>query len=499
MLDKISKLSKETAIYAISNSINKLIGFILIPVYAKYIPISDYGVLAVFEITITFLITILNFGIISGHQRFFYIEKENNTYGQFLFSIFISLFVLCGISILIFLINSSTLSKILTGENNYKELFNITMYITFTEILFLLPLQILQFERKPLFYLLLNSVKLLLTLTLTIYFIIYLRMSISGILHARLIGNILITFLSFIIIILPRLKFKINLNKIFITLKYGFPLIFSSISFLIFQMSDRYMLNWLSTQDETGKYSFGLKIANTINLTIIQAIGLSYVPTIYKYENDVNNKRYYSKSLTYYFFSVGLIALTFLYIYEDIIKLLVNNNDYLEGFKVVPILTFNFFVLGMNYFLSTGIYLKNKTRFFIIPSTMTAVLNIILNYYLIPIFGMMGASIATLISQISYVVILTIISNKIYSIKFEWNKIFLLLLIFITSFTGIEIIKIKSFLLLYTFKIIILTLIPLILFKLKFFEDVEINALKNIFSKFIPTFIIKFFEKHGIF
>jgi len=499
MLDKISKLGKDTAIYGISNGLNKLLGIILIPLYANYIPISDYGILAVLEITITFLISVLHFGIIPGHQRFFYLEKDNNSYGQYLFSIFTTLLFLSLTIILVFIVNSSILSSIILGKTIYKELFKITMYITLTEILFLLPLQILQFEGKPIFYLLLNFIKLIIALILTIYFVVSLRMSIKGILMARLLGNSLITLIAILITIIPKCDFKFNIQKIKTTLKYGLPLILSGISFLIFQMSDRFMLNWLSTQEETGKYSFGFKIANTINLLIIQSIGLSYVPTIYKNEKDENSKRYYSKSYTYYCFTVGLISLAFLFVYEDIIKLLVSNTEYLEGFKVVPILVFNFFVLGMNYFLSVGIFLKNKTSLFIIPSTATSILNIILNYYMIPPMGMMGASYATLISQIFYIIILVVISNKIYYISFEWKKILLLQLIFICAFLITENLKTKSIIFDYSLKTFIFLGIPMILFKLKFFEEIEIQSIKNIFSKFIPDFLMKFLERYGIF
>lgn len=81
MLDKVKTLTKNTAIYGFGNALNKLLGIILIPLYTTYIPVSDFGVLAIMEITILALIQILNFGTVNGHQRYFYIEKEKNEYG----------------------------------------------------------------------------------------------------------------------------------------------------------------------------------------------------------------------------------------------------------------------------------------------------------------------------------------------------------------------------------------------------------------------------------
>jgi len=68
-------------------------------------------------------------------------------------------------------------------------------------------------------------------------------------------------------------------------------------------MNDRYMLNWLSTDIETGKYSFGFKIANFINLIFVATVGMSFMPSVFSKEKEENNTRYYRKMLTYYCFS----------------------------------------------------------------------------------------------------------------------------------------------------------------------------------------------------
>ena len=390
MLGQIRKLGKQTAIYGFGSVLNKLLGFILIPLYNNFIPIGDFGNLAVMEITILFLTSVLHFGIFSGHQRYFFIEKEKNNYGTFLFNNYIGNIIFTLISILPFLIVSSQISILFFQNVSQAGNLRIMFWIVVAEILCTLPFQILQFEEKPVRYILLSIFKLTLSFLLTIYFVKNLSLGIEGILYARLIGGGTTAIIMLVIVVIPRMTFNWDLSLLWLSIKFGLPAIAGNIGYLIFQMNDRYMLNWLSTDIETGKYSFGYKIANFINLIFVSTIGMSFMPSIFSKEKEENNMRYYRKMLTYYCFLIAFIILGFLFFYKDLLALVVRNKDYWNGLGVVPVLSLSFMVMGMNYFVGIGLYLKNKMHQFLVPSLAAVLLNIMMNFYFIPLWGMMG-------------------------------------------------------------------------------------------------------------
>ena len=188
MLGQLRKLGKQTAIYGLGSILSKMLGFLLIPLYNNFIPIGDFGDLAVMEITILFLTSILHFGIFSGHQRYFFIEKEKNNYGTFLFNNYTGNIILTLVSILPFYIFSSGISELFYTNTSQTENLKIVFGIVVAEILCVVPFQILQFEEKPVRYILLNIFKLTLSFLLTIYFVKKLSLGIEGILYARLTG-----------------------------------------------------------------------------------------------------------------------------------------------------------------------------------------------------------------------------------------------------------------------------------------------------------------------
>jgi O-antigen/teichoic acid export membrane protein len=488
MLGQIRKLGKQTAIYGFGNILNKMLGFVLIPLYNNYIPIGPFGNLAVMEITILFLTSILHFGIFSGHQRYFFIEKEKNNYGTFLFNNYAGNLVFTLVSILPFLILSSRVSVLFFDNVSQTDNLRIMFWIVVAEILCTLPFQILQFEEKPVRYILLSIFKLTLSFLLTIYFVKSLSLGIEGILYARLSGAAATAAIMLFLVVIPRLTIKWDLSLLWLSVKFGLPAIAGNIGFLIFQMNDRYMLNWLSTDIETGKYSFGFKIANFINLIFVSTIGMSFMPSIFSKEKEENNTRYYRKMLTYYCFLIAFVILGFLFYYRELLTPLVRNKDYWEGLAVVPVLSLSFMVMGMNYFVGIGLYLKNKMHQFLFPSLTAVILNITMNYFFIPVWGMMGAAYSTLFSQIIYTAILSVTAGKQFKVGFEWLKILMIYSLAILLYIGSQLTMSMNIFVALFIRLVLLGVFPLVLYKLNFFEKIELIRLREGIGKILSRY-----------
>lgn len=491
MLDKLKKVGKDTVIYGLGSAISKLLGFILIPIYISHIPISAFGNLTIFEITIQFLSVLFTFGIYNAHQRFFYSEKNAGTYGVFLFNNYFGnlfLILLCIAPLLLF---PGLFSGFLFGDASQSRNIQIALLIIPADVLFNLILQIYQFERKPYLFLLSSVLKLLISLLLTIYMVVYLSMGIEGILWARLIGSIIIVTVLTIIIVIPRAKLKMDFSVLINSIRFGLPMIISSIGSMIFLLSDRYMLNILSTEAEVGKYSFGLKIANFINLIFIQTIGLSYLPSAIDIEDFTKNIRYYRKMLTYYCFVIGFIILGFLFFYQEALSFIGTENEYWEGMKVVPFICLSFMIMGMNYFVGIGLFLTKKTNFYLIPAFVAAAINIALNIKLIPAYGMFGACFSLVFAQIIYMGILSYLSGKQIKISYEWGKILTIFFISISLFVISTFINFKPLILSLLVKAILLCFLPLFLYFLNFFEQVEIERLRQSGHKLFSFFVKK--------
>jgi O-antigen/teichoic acid export membrane protein len=482
MLKKIREIGTNTAYYGIGNILNKSLGFILIPIYSRVIPIEQYGVLAILELIILLLLALLTFGITSGHERFFFIEKDKNEYGRFLFSNVAGLFLFSFLSLVVLSIFRPQISFLLWGtrDNSYLVLF--VIIITFVEINNIIPFQILQYEGKPLNYVVTNLIRLVISVLATIYFVLSKKLGVEGILYGRLLGSGLTMAVQMITVIAPRAVVRFDLSKIWQTMHYGLPLTISLIGYLIFATSDRYMINWLLDERQTGMYGFGYKIANIVML-IVQSIGIGYLPSMYQQEKQADNIRFYRKMLFYYTFLMSYVILFFLFFYKILLWPVVHNKEYWNGVMIVPVMSMAFLIMGMNYFVNIGLTLKNKTRYYIIPTFISAAVNIGLNFLFIRRYGFIGAAYSALISQTLNTVLITILADRFMPIEFEWRKIFTVLGLALLFFIAGTKANPDNKFILAGIRILLLMLYPLILYKCRLFEPVEIQKTKEGFLK----------------
>lgn len=484
MLDKIKNLGKQTAAYGFGSILNKVLGFILIPIYQKHIPIEEFGNLVYFETITLFLSAILSYGISVGHQRFFYIEKENKTYGLFLFNNFIGCILLASLSVFPMILFSGTIAESLTGLTNQTFNLQITLATVVVELIYILPLQVLQYENKPGSYIFYNALKLIVSFIISVVLVINFDMGITGFLLARFISVLLIVLITYFSVISPRCTFRFHIESLMKSLRFGFPHVVSTIGYTVFTVTDRFMLQALSTQDELGKYGFGARIANFINLIFVQTIGMSYFPSLMNNEKAADNLRYYRKMLTYYSFLISFLILGFLFYYKDILWIVGKNKEYWEGLNVVPILSLSFMVMGMNYFVQAGLFLKNKTKYYLIPSAIAVPVNIGLNFLLIPDYGMMGAALSVLSAQIVYTALLSYISGRFMKVGYEWAKILLVCFLAMALYGVSEVIELHNIIFQWIFKAFLIAILPFALYLLGFFEKIEIQSIRNVWKKY---------------
>ena len=103
---------------------------------------------------------------------------------------------------------------------------------------------------------------------------------------------------------------------------------------------------------------------------------------------------------------------------------------------------------------------------------------------------MMGAAYSTLFSQIIYTAILSYTAGKQFKVGFEWFKILLIYSLAIALYVGNQFTMSLNFFLATFIRLILLAVFPLILYKLNFFEKIELMRLREgigkIFTRYSP-------------
>ena len=113
-------------------------------------------------------------------------------------------------------------------------------------------------------------------------------------------------------------------------------------------------------------------------------------------------------------------SIAIFFVYVGLIKLflpIVVGEEYMPAMDYIPLIVLGYTVFGMYRVIAGYLYHLNKTVLLASISSVAAILNMILNYYLIPINGGVGAAQATLISFCVLFIVVKIAVIKSYDMR----------------------------------------------------------------------------------
>lgn len=428
-MEKENNLIKKFLEYAVGSGLTLILGFLSSPIITRLIKPDEFGKFSMFNIFTSILGIVLAMGMDQAFVRFYYEEHEDKR-GLLLRKTIKLPILLCFIFLISIFIFKKELSIYLFQEYN---LLAITLIILNCFILILnryslLTLRMMQNGK-------LYSLVQVLQKGLYIMFAISIFMFIGGnyvvLLISTVLSNLLVTMLA--IIKYKEFwfeKFKKNQRLQTTTndmLKYGIPLMFTALISWSFQSADKIFIKHYNDYIQVGIYASAFSIIALLNQ--IQVTFLNFwIPVAYEhYKKDENNKEFFVKVFELVTIVMFLIAIGIV-LFKDIIVLLLGD-QYRQASFIVPFLTFMPVMNTVSEVTVMGIGFKKKTQYHIYITLICSIVNIIMNFILVPKIGAVGAAIATGITYIIFFILRTIISQKLYYIDFKLMKFYVLTIV----------------------------------------------------------------------
>ena len=179
------------------------------------------------------------------------------------------------------------------------------------------------------------------------------------------------------------------------TLPITIPTIFHLLGNILLAQSDRLMIDGMLGDAETGLYSLAVNFSVVIS-AIYTALNNAWVPFYYDYtkNDDLTSIKVHSRN---YLELYTVITCGFMLLSKEVFALF-GGKEYEGGSNYIPMLAVGLFFMFLYSFPVNYEFYHKKTRLIAAVTVSSAVINIILNYFLIGSFGVMGAVIATVIS-----------------------------------------------------------------------------------------------------
>lgn len=183
------------------------------------------------------------------------------------------------------------------------------------------------------------------------------------------------------------------------TLSFNLPLIPHFLSSTILNQADRIMIERMTTKTNAALYSVAYSAAMVCNL-FSQALQQAFLPWLYQKMAKNDYKKI--PTIINAFLIFILAILTVIICFAPELVWILGSSKYAEAIWVIPPVCGSvFFILLQNLFANIEYYFE-KTKAVAIASVGVAILNIVLNYIFIGIYGYLAAGYTTLVCYITY-------------------------------------------------------------------------------------------------
>ena len=218
------------------------------------------------------------------------------------------------------------------------------------------------------------------------------------------------------IVILKSGKIKYDKEFLKYSLILGVPIVIHSLSQNILGQADRIMLEDITGSGiDVGIYSF-IHTYTSITSVIMSALNISWCPFYYD-DLKSENWEYLKKKSQNYVELFTLILCGFLLLSREVMYLMADA-AYFSGAVLIPVFVWVTFFIFIYLFAVNFEFYHRKSHFVAIATVVAGVTNIVLNYIFIPLKGMMGAAIATLIAYMVMCAMHYVFAHKIKEMIF---------------------------------------------------------------------------------
>lgn len=431
MSSQIRALGRHSLVYGAGIILGKLASFIMLPVYTRYLTPADYGVLELLGMTIDVIGMIAGIGLASSVFKFYADAEGQEEKNRVISTAAIAAVGLASLASALGFLFSPLLSETVIGEAGNATYFRLYFLIYLLQNFEYVPLMLMRAKHRSTLFVSVNVAKLVSMLSLNIYFVVHLRMGVMGVLTSNLITGAIVAA-ALTVYLVRQAGVHFSMSHLRDMARFGNPMILWSLSSFVLVFSDRYFLNHYAGTGAVGVYSLAYKFAFMVSSFAYQPFRLVWEPQRFEIAKRADALDVYTRVFLYMNVIVGTAGLAITLFVRDFLGVMADP-AFFSAYKVAPLLIAAQIVfLWVNY-CNVGLFLKSKTRVMGVVGVVGAAATILLNFLLIPRFGIFGAAWATLAAYGLRFWLIQRVSQRHYHVPYDWGTVAHLYAIFLVA------------------------------------------------------------------
>lgn len=416
-------LVKEVAGYSVGEMLNRILGIAVACIYPILLSRDEYGRLdVIFSLTALFT-TLLYAGMDMALQRFYYEYEAELQRRRLVSTVFCSVVGFTLIAVAVLLLGSKPLALWLYRDPRYVLYFRLLLCGMPFVMMNSIQLIVLRLERRIGAFVVLTTANLVTTAAFGMSSILFFGTGTSGVLLGIIFGN-LATSAAGMWINRREICCKPLPGQMRKLMNIGLPLVISGTAVWLIGYVNRPILVHMVEADELGLYAIANGAAGMIAL-LIGAFRIAWPPFAFSIMGRKGSKDVYGHALTL-FTVVGAIIAASASLFSSHALTFVNfytRKDWSGAAPAIGPLAIGIVFSTMYFVVQTGAFIARRTSIIALTMGIAAAANIMLNFLLIPRFGILGAAMATALGYLAALIALYAVAQRLVPIPYSPGKL----------------------------------------------------------------------------
>lgn len=412
------KFTKYVSLIVLINIAGQLKGIIVLPIITKLLGAADYGIWTQLRVTINLLTPFILLDLPGSIVRFLAAEKDKKEIQEGIYSVLALVASVAAVIALCFVIFSGFFAKFFQCDPILVKIFAFVMLFECLNNVLFSALEAFQEMKK---YTIFVISQLIGELLLILGFIYY-GYGLLGVIISLLIIR-LSTFSILSVFIVRRVGIKVpNFSPIKKYFHFSLPNLISSMSYWVVAASDRYLIGFFLGVLFVGFYAPAYAIGSllTFFITPPSFILSIMLPKSFD-ENKMDEVKNLLKYSLKYFLAITIPSVFGLSILsKQLLTILSTSEIAIQAYFITPFIALSILFYGTACFMSHILTLAKKTKIIGSIWVAAALVNLVLNILLIPIFGIIAGAVTTLTAYFLVFLLVRYFAFKEFSFEIDW-------------------------------------------------------------------------------
>jgi len=428
---------RNSIVYVIPRFANYGLYLLTLPILVRFLTPEDFGIAALALAFPTIATGILTMGLVNSVARYFFeYRTDHKKLNSLYFSTQVYLYAMLVVSSFAVYLGREYISKLIIGKPDYGMAVFVSYLATYLNKINTLYQRIYQNMERAALHSSFVFLEALGGITVSLLLIGYFNMSYMGLVYGPLAGAF-VSWVPMSVHFNRRVRIRFDKDILIKNIRYGLQVMPKTLTGFINKFFDKYMLNAMVSASTAGIYNIGQRLSN-IFFVLMAGVWQAFQPAYYRVVFDKEERAPEVVGRIYSIFAyITLFPIILGVLFAQEVVHAFCPSSYHGAVDIIIILAAGVATQTLGMYTSIQ-YAYSKRPFWIFPVTVIGTaINVILNIYLIPRYGLIGAGLATTGSVAGGNFILAYIGQRLYRIEYEWKAIVSLFINIIVAIAAI--------------------------------------------------------------